>query len=222
MTCDRCDAKMFGESHRLHSYMACPTQRARHGCEQKAVRSDRLEGQVESWLRSLRVPEDWRTDIERMQRRISMDAVTAPKVDTKRIEGQLVRLRELFVIGDVTREEYVGRKRELEASLDIGPDQPSYAEAILVQAARLLNDLGELWSRATDDERTEIAQSLFASIRVRDGEIVSARLAREEYLPLIASAAARVWMARPEGSQGAMQTLRVEGVEELIQALRAA
>lgn len=50
-----------------------------------------------------------------------------------------------------------------------------------------------------DDERTEIAQNLFSSMRVRDGDIISARLAREEYLPLVASAEARVWMARPEG-----------------------
>ncbi|MEX1169334.1 MAG: recombinase family protein [Chloroflexota bacterium] len=199
VTCDRCDAKMFGEPHRLHAYMACPTQRGRHGCEQRAVRSAKIESQVETWLRTLRVPEDWRIDIERMQRRVATEGRRAPKVDTKRIEGQLVRLRELFVLGDVAREEYVGRKRELEASLDSAQDQPTYAEAVLVKAARLLNDLGDLWARATPDERTEIAQNLFAGIRVRDGEIVSARLARDEYLPLIASAEARVWMARPEG-----------------------
>jgi hypothetical protein len=49
------------------------------------------------------------------------------------------------------------------------------------------------------EERTEIAQNLFASIRVRDGLIVSAKLARKEYLALVASSEARVWMARPEG-----------------------
>jgi DNA invertase Pin-like site-specific DNA recombinase len=199
VTCDRCDAKMFGEPHRLHAYMACPTQRGRHGCEQKAVRSSTLEGQVETWLRTLRVPADWRDDIERMQRRITTEVRTTPKVDTKRIEAQLANLRELFVIGDVTREEYVGRKHELEASLDSGSGQPSYAEAVLVQAARLLNNLGELWARSTADERTEIAQNLFANVRVRDGVIVAAKLARDEYLPLIASVEARVWMARPEG-----------------------
>lgn len=165
---------------------------------------------------------DWRVDIERMQRLVATEARTRPKTDTKRIEGQLVRLRELFVIGDVTREEYVGRKRELEASLQNDQEQPSYAEAVLVQAARLLNDLGELWARATEDERTAIAQNLFAGIRVRDGEIVSATLARDEYLPLIASSEARVWMARPEGSERAMQTLRVVGVAELVRALLAA
>ncbi len=100
---------------------------------------------------------------------------------------------------DIGREEYVGRRRELEVSLASGPTQPSYAEAILVKAARLLNDLGELWSKATGAERTELAQVLFASIRVRDKRIVSAQLAHEEYLPLIAAAEARVGVARPEG-----------------------
>jgi len=88
---------------------------------------------------------------------------------------------------------------DLEASLDTGAEQSSYGEAILVQAARLLNDLGDPSARATDDERTEIAQNLFSGLWVRGGEIVVAKLARDEYLPLIASAEARVWMARPEG-----------------------
>lgn len=47
--------------------------------------------------------------------------------------------------------------------------------------------------------RRGFAQNLFASIRVRDGQIVSRKLARDEYLAPVASAEARVWMARPEG-----------------------
>ena len=199
VTCDRCGAKMFGEPHRQVAYMACPTQRGRHGCEQRAVRSTRLEGQVEEWLRTLRVPDDWRDDIERMQRGLVVASSHRPAIDGTRIRGQLTRLRELYVMGDIVREEYVGRKRELEDALTGGPEQPSYSEAVLVKAARLLSDLGDLWALATEAERTEIAQTLFSAVRVRDGTIVSARLARDEYLPLVASAQARVWMARPEG-----------------------
>jgi hypothetical protein len=33
---------------------------------------------------------------------------------------------------------------------------------------------------------------------------------------------ARVWMARPEGFERAVQTLKIEGVDELVAALRAA
>jgi hypothetical protein len=41
-------------------------------------------------------------------------------------------------------------------------------------------------------------------------------------LPLIVSADAWVWVARPEGSERAVQTLNVDGVQALVRALQAA
>ena len=147
-----------------------------------------------------------------------------PAIDTSKIQHQLDNLQELFIVGDIGREEYVGRSRALKASLLSGVPQPTYSEAVLVQAARLLADLGRLWTYASPAERAEIMQNLFAEVRVRDHDIVYARLASEEYLPLIASAEARkpVGMARPEGSEHASPTIVIEGVAELIAALRAA
>ena len=199
--CDRCGRKMYGEPHNSTLYMACGTQRERHDCTQQAVQSAILEDQVGGWLETLVIPEDWREDIERMQRGIARKADERPAVDTTRVERQLKNLRDLFADADITREEYVGRKRALMASLDSGMPQPTYSEAVLVRAARLLMELGNLWRYATSEERAEIAQSLFSAVRVRDQTIVSARLANDDYLPLIAAAEARklVGMARPEG-----------------------
>ena len=70
---------------------------------------------------------------------------------------------------DITREEYVGRSRALKASLEGGRPQPTYSEAVLVRAARLLAELGDLWKGATPQERQEIAGNLFAEVRVRWG-----------------------------------------------------
>ena len=118
--------------------------------------------------------------------------------------------RELFAEADITREEYLGRKRALMASLDGGLPQPSYGEAVLVRAARLLADLGDLWAKATPTERAEIVAGLFAEVRVRDDRIISATPARDEYRLFIASATARaqVGVARPEGFGRARTTTR--------------
>lgn len=123
--------------------------------------------------------------------------------ETARIERQLANLRELYIAADITREEYVGRKRAMEASLQGGRAQPTYSEATLVRAARLLSELGVLWAKAMPEERAEIASGLFSELRVKDSTIVGARLATDEYLPLIASATARsvVVLARPEVSE---------------------
>ena len=201
--CDRCGHRMYGEPHSSALYMACGTQRERHDCAQQAVRSAHLEDQVGEWLETLVIPEDWRADIERMQRGIARAVEERPPIDLTRIGHQLDNLKELFVLGDITREEYVGRSRALKASLEGGRPQPTYSEAVLVRAARLLAELGDLWKGATPQERQEIAGNLFAEVRVRDDRIVSSRLAQNEYLLLVASATARdqVGVARPEGSE---------------------
>jgi hypothetical protein len=53
-------------------------------------------------------------------------------------------LRDLFAEADITREEYIGHKRALMASLNGGLPQSTDGEAVLARAARLLADLGDL------------------------------------------------------------------------------
>ncbi len=146
--CDRCGRKMYGEPHEGVTYMACIVQRERHACDQRAVRSSRLEDEIERWLTTLRLPEDWRDDIEKMQRGIAKARDERPAVDRARIADQLDRLNDLYLMAAIGREEYVGRKRALDATLLGGRPQPTYSEAVLVRAARLLNDLAALWSEA--------------------------------------------------------------------------
>ena len=103
--------KMYGEPHKSALYMACGTQRERHDCGQTAVRSEVLENDVEAWLTTLVLPEEWREDIERMQRGIAREEGERPAIDTAHIQHQLDNLKELFIYGDIGREEYVGRSR---------------------------------------------------------------------------------------------------------------
>jgi len=56
-----------------------------------------------------------------------------------------------------------------------GAAQAELREAVLVRAAPLPADLGDLWTKATRTERAEIATGLFAEVRVRDEQIVGAR-----------------------------------------------
>lgn len=221
--CDRCGRRLQGEAHDGIPYMACIIQRQRHDCEQKAIRSKVMEDQVSDWLITLRIPDDWREDLERMQRRIAADADSRPAIDRTAIQTQLDRLNDLYIMGNVNREEYVGRQRALDASLRGGPEQPRYSEAVMVRAKRLLDEMGELWRKATPEERTELMQGLFAEVRVRDRKIIHATPAHDEYRPLLAIAQARgVSVAPPDGSGHARQTFAIEGVDELVAALLAA
>jgi DNA invertase Pin-like site-specific DNA recombinase len=197
--CERCGRRLYGEAHDDVPYMACITQRERHACDQRAVRSSVLEDQVGEWLATLRIPDDWREDIERMHRHIA--SADRPTIDRSKIQDQLDRLNDLYIMGKIGREEYVGRARALDQVLAGGTPQPTYSEEVLARAANNLRDLSAMWEKATLAERAQWCQLLFAEVRVRDHKIVGARLAGSGYLELVASSTAHatVSLARPEG-----------------------
>lgn len=89
---------------------------------------------------------------------------------------------------------------------------------VLVRAARVLEDLADLRRQASPEQRAELAQTLFAEVRVRDSRTIGATLAHPEHLPLVASATARnsVGMAPPDGLWGTGVTCRPTGVVRAI------
>jgi hypothetical protein len=95
--CHRCDRPMYGEAHDGIPYMACITQRERHACDQRGVRSAVLEDDIGRWLTTLELPDDWRADVERLQLGIARAADEGPRVDRAAIENQLYRLRSLYI-----------------------------------------------------------------------------------------------------------------------------
>lgn len=222
--CDRCDRRLIGEAHGTVPYMACSTQRERHACEQRGVRSSILEDHVGEWMAGVRIPDDWRRDVAKLQRSIARGEDTARPVDRARIQAEMDRLRDVYVAGHLEREAYIAQRRTLETELN-GAAVTSIAPlTVLERAKALLEDLAMLWQEATPTERGEICQSMFSSVRVRDQDIVSAELANPDYLPLVASAAAAklVGLAPPDGSGRSSVAFAVEGSEGLVAALRTA
>ena len=72
-----------------------------------------------------------------------------------------------------------------------------------MRTARLIKELRDLWASATREERAEIAQNQFALVRVRDKSTVSAKLASDDHLLLVASAEAHAgweWRARRDSN----------------------
>ena len=193
------------------------------------MRSSVLEDQVGAWLNTLVVPDDWKADLERMAAGVRRKERERPAIDRTSIENQRRRLIDLYADAHISREEFVGRMRALEASLTDGSEQPSYFEADLVKVKRLLHDWKMLWNKATPEERKDIVGALFGEVRVRDKTIVSATLADPAYAPLIASSEARrlrlvapeddgheqVGLAPPDG-RGALTTKPEEKLAALL------
>lgn len=163
LLCDRCSARMYGESHAhkgqppLLGY-GCITARERHDCGQRFVASPTIEAQVTAWLDGLTV-RDIEPDWSVVEAALAADERPVIRGDNGNIKFQLGRVQEMFQMGHLTREQYGSKSRGLTALLDDGLPEGT-TSGILAGAAAQLDNLARLWMLATDEEKGSVATAL--------------------------------------------------------------
>jgi hypothetical protein len=120
----------------------CSTRRHHGDCEQTMTPAQPLEEQLIDWLH------DFQPDPE--LRRLILDTIQAetgghPGEDAERrreLTGQLERLRELYLMGDITKPQYVMRRQIIEEELQRTkpPTNPD-----LDRAQAILEDFAHFW-----------------------------------------------------------------------------
>jgi Recombinase zinc beta ribbon domain/Recombinase len=173
--CERCGARMHGcrsGRHGMRRYQ-CSTRRHHGTCEQTMIPAQPLEEQLVDWLHTFQPGPELR--------RLMLDTIHAeiggrPGQDTERrreLTSQLERLRELYVMGDITKPQYVMRRQTMEEELQRTkpPTDPD-----LDRAQALLEDFARFWDAEPQPaERHRLLHSLFAQVWAKDGRIVAVK-----------------------------------------------
>lgn len=167
--CKTCGRGMRGSGMRGVRYYRDTAKDHGLTCDQRAVRADVLEDQLQQFFAALVLPADWQT---RAMVMLGEDSAEAARVERTRqqLQGELARAKKLFIAGDLTDAEYNHEKARVKASLSnlVRPAAPD-----LVLAAALLSDFGRLWAVATGEERKRLVNALVARIWVKGKEIVA-------------------------------------------------
>jgi hypothetical protein len=111
------------------------------------------------------------------------------------LDGQLERLRDLYVMGDVTKDEYTWRRQSLEEELErIGPP----LDPELDRAEAVLGDFSKFWdAEPKPAERRRLIASLFDRVwRTRGRSSPSGRASRS----CATSRPSRIW-PKPGGAE---------------------
>ncbi len=175
LCCERCGARMHGcrtgrEGMRRYQ---CSTRRGHGDCEQKMTPAQPLEEQLIDWLH------DFQPDPE--LRGLILDTIQAetgghPGEDAERrreLTGQLERLRELYLMGDISKPQYVMRRQIIEEELQRAkpPTNPD-----LDRAHTILEDFARFWDAEPNPaERRKLLLSLFAQVWAKDNQIVAVK-----------------------------------------------
>jgi hypothetical protein len=166
-----------GSTNRVRRYL-CSTRRHGDGCDQPLADAEPLEEQIVDWLRGLQPDAQLRTVVLDMLRQAA--ALANGGASRRRdLDGQLERLRDLYVMGDLTKDEYTLRRQSLEEELErVGPP----LDPQLDRAEAVLRDFSKFWdAEPKPAERRKLIASLFDRIWEDEGKIVAVR-PREPFL----------------------------------------
>jgi hypothetical protein len=151
----------------------CSTRRHHDDCEQKMTPAQPLEEQLIDWLHDFQPDHTLR---QLVLDTIQTQAGAHPGENAERrreLTAQLQRLRDLYVMGDVTKPQYAMRRQTMEEELQrakppTDPD-PDPAQAIL-------EDFARFWDAEHEPaERRKLIHSLFTQLWAKDNKIVAVK-----------------------------------------------
>lgn len=213
--CDRCGRRMYGESHAHKGEVptlgyGCIVAREQKACDQRFIQNATIEAIVTEALTAVSGHEvaDWGSIAEALTIEADAQGLRPQRqLDVARIERQLAAAKDLRLMGELSHEEYLSRTRALRAQLDADIPEGTITAEGLARAAERFDDLARLWVAATPGERASIAQALFEEVRVRDGRVVSVRLADPTFAHRFAAYSAAADEVPPDGLEPPTQAL---------------
>src|SRR6185503_16518965 len=164
--------------------LVCWGRRQASDCRARSVRESIIADELGRFLHSLRLPDDTQIRILTAYREARPEATERDR-QRQVIEGQLRRLGDLFVLGDLSKSEYEARRGELRTALARMEEPESHGRPeMLDRLQRYVLNAGAAWDDADDAQRNRLVRALFESVLVRDRHLVAVR-PRPEFQPYL-------------------------------------
>ncbi len=155
------------------------------GCTEPTFYADMVESQIGALISGFQIPEEHRARLMReWQRAQRCDASVEAK--RRQLERQQVRLRDLYLVGDLNRVEYQQRRDATQRELDTLPVATGSDDGSAGRLLEYLADVANAWAVATPEERNRLARELFSETVVTNKTVVAV-VPRPEVRPFLVS-----------------------------------
>ena len=171
LRCQECGGRIHGYGVRQGAYR-CYTRSQRKGaCSQGFVEVGILEDQIGEYLACFHIPEDYQARLMESAGQDWSGINNLERIKSS-LETRLNRLKDLYEMGDKTREEYLrGRDQILAELAQLKPAEDKKFD--LDQAAQLLGEFCRAWSQANLEQKRKIARLIFEEIWVENKQVVA-------------------------------------------------
>ena len=162
-----------GTSYNGKRRMLCYNRSKGWDCPQKSALLEVYEYQIEQYLETLHIPEDYQAKILEAHKKLQTAYDDTEKEQT-RLKAQFERLKKLFTWGDLTEDKYLAEKESaLEALQALTP--PETKSKVLEGLAEFLKNVARAWKEANQEQRNKLARQLFDEIWVKDKQVIAVK-----------------------------------------------
>jgi hypothetical protein len=163
--CGDCGAALHVESARGRPRLYCYGRRQGGACSSHSVPLSILEEEIGAFLRTFTIPDDYQ---KRLHAFVSNERQVVVDVTDQRnkLEAHLGRLKDLYLLGDITRAHYLAQCEQGKRDLAVLDAQDSGRTTRLQGLAELLADASRAWQIAEPTQRNKLAKLLFEEVVV--------------------------------------------------------
>ena len=180
LRCERCGRLMRAQSgHGLRYYQDKTRIQHTGQCDQKMVKAEDIEGQVAQYLMSFDLPPNWREGV--LTWLCSAEDLEAMERSEQEIESRLGRLVDLYLAGDLQREQY---EREKTVCYDRLAALRPAGYSVVMNAGETLERFETLWSTARALEKKKLLRFAVAAAFVKGRSLVALQ-PTESFFPLM-------------------------------------
>lgn len=136
----------------------------------KSVAAEEIEATAAEVLMSVDLPTDWRDRTLQLMANENPNYAQIKKQHSS-LQGKLDRLKQLFVMGDISDTEYQQMRNDIQEQIGELPVSSQGRMIDLELAADLLGNIRDIWGEATLEEREVWFKLMFNKVYVQEGAI---------------------------------------------------
>ena len=142
-------------------------------CPQKSALIQVYEEQIEGYLETFHIPEDYQQKILEAHRKLQASYGDG-RAEEPKLKTQLSRLKDLYSGGDIGKDEYLKQRESIQRRLRTFTSSDSHPR-VLDKLAGFLSNVAKAWGQADQEQRNKLARTLFQEIWIKNKQIVAVK-----------------------------------------------
>jgi DNA invertase Pin-like site-specific DNA recombinase len=165
--CGQCGSHIHIEPGRGRPRALCWGRRQGRGYTARSTQLEGLETQIGAFLATFIIPPDYQEQLLAIVAREPQPA-PPPTDHRRRLQTRLDRLKDLFMMGDLSKEAYLAERGRLKQELGALNVRDSSRHTQLAALAALLANVAAGWNAAQPEQRNRMARLLFDEVVINN------------------------------------------------------